>query len=254
MRTSAIALLLGALAVLGGESFKLTRAAWPSFLGQALATFTVSASYLASIQFIPVGLAVIIFFAFPVIVVVVSPLVEGRALSLPRMAVAVLAFIGLAIAVGPGFDALDIRGVLLAEAAAIGCALQFFTGRALGHHLQPAAFGSLVHLAIWPMVALVALYSGEGHLQIMNSNGLAYLFVAGVCLAYLGGYFLHMSSLKAAPASVVAPYFNLEPIVTTVISTILLAETLKPNQYGGGAIVLAALLLAGLLGKREDTA
>ena len=254
MRTTAIAVLLGLVALLRGESFKLPRAAWPSFMGQTFATFVVSASYLASIQFIPVGLAVIIFFAFPVIIVVLGPLVEGRSLSLARMAVAVLAFLGLGIAVGPGFDSLDMRGVLLAGAAAIGCALQFFTGRALGRFLQPAAFGSLVHIAIWPLVLAVALYSGGQNLQLLTGGRgvFAYVFVAGVCLAYLGGYFFHMSSLKAAPASVVAPYFNLEPIVTTVISGTLLGETLKLNQYGGGALVLAALVLAGFVGKQSN--
>jgi drug/metabolite transporter (DMT)-like permease len=256
MRTTVIAVALGLFAFMRGENFYLPRAAWFSFVGQVMATFMVSACYLASVQFIPVGLAVIIFFAFPVIIVVVAPLVERKAPSIARLAVAVLAFIGLGIAVGPGFDALDLRGVLLAAAAAVGCALQFFSGRALGRHLPPAAFGSLVHVAVWPLVLAVTLYSGGNTLVLMNGGitNLGLFFVGGVCLAYVGGYFFHMSSLKAAPASVVAPYFNLEPIVTTVISALLLGETLKLNQYGGGGLVLAALVLAGVVGKRNATA
>ncbi len=254
MRTSAIALVLGAVAALRGESFAVPRAAWLSFVGQAIATFMVSASYLASIQFIPVGLAVIIFFAFPVIIVIAAPLVEGKSISFARIVVAVLAFIGLGISIGPGFETLDMRGVLLAAIAAMGCALQFFSGRALSRSLKPAAFGSLVHIAIWPFVLALALASGDQHLKVLTGDAdlMALVFVGGVCLAYIGGYFFHMSSLKAAPASIVAPYFNLEPIVTTIISTALLGETLKLNQYGGGGLVLAALLLAGLIGKRED--
>ena len=42
--------------------------------------------------------------------------------------------------------------------------------------------------------------------------------VALVSFTYLGGYFFHMSSVRAAPSSVVAPYFNLEPIVSTLIA------------------------------------
>lgn len=254
MRTSAIAVILGIVARLRGESFYVPRAAVLSFTGQALATLIVSTCYLASIQFIPVGLAVIIFFAFPVIITITAPVVEGKSISLARMAVAVLAFIGLGISIGAGFDTLDIRGVLLAAMAAVGCALQFFSGRALTRSLKPAACASLVHIAIWPFVLALALASGDHHLKVLagETEPMAYVFVGGACLAYVGGYFFHMSSLKAAPASTVAPYFNLEPIVTTVISTALLAETLKPHQYGGGALVLAALLLASLIGKRED--
>lgn len=255
MRTSVIALALGAIASLRGESFVVPRAAWLSFVGQALATFMVSASYLASIQFIPVGLAVIIFFAFPVVIVIAAPLVEGKSVSFARMAIAVLAFMGLGISIGPGFETLDMRGVLLAATAAMGCALQFFSGRALSRSLKPAAFGSLVHFAIWPFVLALALAGGDYHLKVLDGDAdlTALLLVGGVCFAYVGGYFFHMSSLRAAPASIVAPYFNLEPIVTTVISTALLGETLRLNQYGGGALVLAALLLASLIGKREDS-
>ena len=129
LRTSVIAIVLGIVASVHRESFRIPYAAWKSFIAQALATFVVSTCYLASVQFIPVGLAVIIFFAFPVIVVLASPIVEGHAPSLERIGIAVLAFIGLGIAVGPGFETLDIRGVLLAAAAAVGCALQFFSGR-----------------------------------------------------------------------------------------------------------------------------
>ncbi len=253
MRTSVIAIVLGIAAVLQNESFAVPRAAWKSFLAQSLATFIVSASYLASVQFIPVGLAVIIFFAFPVIVVLASPIVEGHAPSLARIGIALLAFIGLGIAVGPGFETLDIRGVVLAAAAALGCALQFFSGRALGKYLSPAVFGSLVHLAIWPLVLAVVLYAGSGHIVLFSgsTSPLGLSFVFAVCLVYVGGYFFHMSSLKSAPASVVAPYFNWEPILTTIISGLLLGETLKPNQYGGGALVLAALVLAGFVESKK---
>ena len=249
LRTSVIAVVLGIVALIRGERFGLPRAAWSSYLGQALATFVVSASYLASVQFIPVGLAVIIFFAFPVIVVLASPIVEGHAPSLARIGVALLAFIGLGIAVGPGFETLDIRGVLLAAAAALGCALQFFSGRALGKYVSPAVFGSLVHLAIWPFVLAVALYAGGGQMQILigSATAMGLWCAAAVCLVYIGGYFFHMSSLRAAPASVVAPYFNWEPILTTIISGLFLGEKLQLNQYGGGALVLAALVLAGFV-------
>lgn len=256
LRTSVIAIVLGTTALARRESFLIPKVVWPSFLMQALATFLVSACYLASIQFIPVGLAVIIFFAFPIIIVLAAPLIEGRTLSLARLGVALLGFTGLAVAVGPGISDLDIRGVGLAAAAALGCALQFFSGRTLGHHVQPAVFASLVHLAIWPFILGTTILSEPNHLHLLQAGvaGIALLCVAGASLAYVGGYYFQMSSVKAAPASVVAPYFNLEPIVTTMISTAILGETLKLNQYGGGALVLAALALASQLGKRNDTA
>ena len=56
--------------------------------------------------------------------------------------------------------------------------------------------------------------------------------------------------LRNAPASVVAPYFNLEPVVTTLIAALALGERLTLNQYVGGALVLAALAAASLPERR----
>jgi drug/metabolite transporter (DMT)-like permease len=58
---------------------------------------------------------------------------------------------------------------------------------------------------------------------------------------------LHMSSLRAAPASTVVAFFNLEPVISTVMAGLILHEQLAANQYLGGAIVLAALILSGII-------
>jgi drug/metabolite transporter (DMT)-like permease len=103
------------------------------------------------------------------------------------------------------------------------------------------------------LVLVVVLYVGGGQIELLSGSAstMGLSFVTAVCLVYVGGYFFHMSALKFAPASVVAPYFNWEPILTTIISGLLLGETLKPNQYGGGALVLAALVLAGFVESKK---
>jgi drug/metabolite transporter (DMT)-like permease len=50
---------------------------------------------------------------------------------------------------------------------------------------------------------------------------------------------------------VVAPFFNLEPVMTTVVAAAILGERLAANQYAGGGLVLIALVLAGLQGKAK---
>ncbi len=254
LRTFAVALLLGLLAAVMRLPFGLTRASWPWFAGQALATAGVSLCYLISVQFISASLAVIIFFTFPVVVVLVSPLVEGHRPSFAIMAVALLAFAGLALALWKDLGTLDWRGLALAAGAALACALQFFTGRGLSHHMQPVALASAVHTVILPVIAGVAVLAGGGHVQAVENPAVgltALLAMIGVSLAYLAGYFLHMSSLRAARASTVVPFFNFEPVVTIAMAGLVLGEKLDANQYGGGAIVLASLILCSLIGVRS---
>ncbi len=250
-RTSVVAVLLAIVAVVRGESFRISRAAWPSFLYQSLATLMVSACYLASVQFLPVTLSVIIFYLFPVLILLAAPLAEGRAPGLARLGVAVLGFAGLVVAVGPAFENVSLLGLCLAFLGAVGCMMQFFSGRMLSRHLTPAAFGSLVHIAIWPVMLGLALGFGPHTLVLADGQSLpgewALPAVLLVSITYLGGYFLHMSSVRAAPSSLVAPYFNLEPIVSTVLAVFVLGETMSINQWAGGAMVFAALVISGFL-------
>jgi len=249
-RTTAVAVVLGLFALLRGERFALTRAALPAFIFQCAATLMVSACYLASLQYLPVTLSVILFYTFPVIVLLSAPLIEGQLPHWTRFAIALLGFAGLYVAVGPAFDQVRPLGIVLALFGALGCALQFFSGRMLSRHLKPAAFGSLVHLAILPFVLAMALGFGGGKLVLFGSEALgphALIAVIMVCLTYIGGYFFHMSSVKAAPASIVAPFFNIEPIVTTAIAVFVLKETMTQSQWLGGAMVFASLVAASLL-------
>ena len=250
-RTSTVAVVLAIVAVVRGESFRIRAEAWPSFLYQCLATLMVSACYLASVQFLPVTLSVIIFYLFPVLILLAAPLAEGRVPGFARLGVALLGFSGLAVSVGPAFDQVSVLGLVLAFLGAVGCMMQFFSGRMLSRHLTPAAFGSLVHIAIWPSMLCLALGFGGNTLRLIDGQGLtgslAFLAVALVSVAYVGGYFLHMSSVRAAPSSVVAPYFNLEPIVSTMLAVFILGEAMSINQWIGGAMVFAALVISGLL-------
>lgn len=251
-RASILALAFAIIAVLQGERLRIPKGAGISFIGQSIATLAVSIGYLASLQFIPVGLAVIIFFFFPVLIMLTAPIIEGRNPGLLRVLVTAIAFCGLAIAIGPSFETLDVRGILLATLGSAGAALQFFSGRAISRYMTPSVFGSLVHLAIWPPLLAIALYWGSGSLQFLpggsaNSTGL--VFMCALALVYVVAYMVQMLSLRFAPASTVAPFYNLEPVVTTGVAATILGERLQSNQYAGGGLVLAALVASSLIGR-----
>lgn len=251
-RTFMIAIVFAIISVAQGERMTIPRPALPSFIGQAVATFFVSVAYLGSVQFIPVGLAVIIFYLFPVLIMLLAPLVEGRNPGLLRILIAVVAFIGLAIAVGPSFDSLDIRGILLAALAAAGATLQFFSGRAISRYMSPAAFGGLVHMVILPPVLFIAVYAGSGSIRFLPggpATAAGLIFMSGVAVVYIIAYMGQMLSLRFAPASTVAPFYNLEPITATAAAALFLGERMLVNQYAGGGLVLAALVASSLLGK-----
>jgi G3E family GTPase/uncharacterized membrane protein len=105
--------------------------------------------------------------------------------------------------------------------------MQFFTGRALSSRMSPLHFGLLAHIAIVPVVAALIAFMGGEFKTVLAPEGIAmsgYLALAIVALSYSGGYFFQMYALKSAPASAVAPYFNIEPVTSVVFAGLLLAE------------------------------
>jgi drug/metabolite transporter (DMT)-like permease len=254
LRTLAVIVVMGAVALLARQSFRIPAEARFGFLLQFLATGGVSIFYLISVQYIPVALSVIIFFTFPVIILLVSPLVEGTAPNLVRLAIGLAAFGGLAIAAGPQFETLDLRGIVFAFMGAACCALQFFAGRMSSRFMEPAAYAALVHVVVIPVILIASyLMTGPGFVYL-GGAGLpwsGYLAGLAMSLGYVIAFFFHMSSLRHARPATVAPFFNLEPVIGTLAAIFILGEVPAANHYLGGAIVLAALFACAMLEARK---
>ena len=69
-----------------------------------LATALVGRLYLSSVAFIPVTVAVVVFYTFPILIVLASPFVEGTRLTPPLLGIAALALAGVVLVVGPAFE------------------------------------------------------------------------------------------------------------------------------------------------------
>lgn len=249
VRTLIVAVVLGVAAMLWKQSFRVEASARLPLLAQILATVLVSSCYIASVQFVPVSVAALVFFTFPVLIAVAAPVIEGQPMSWRLIGLALLAFGGLALALGPDFQSFDLRGLLLAGLAAIGCALQFISGRMMAGKIPPAPLAALVHMAVLPAVVLIMLLTGDGNTKIFAATTPVWTLVVVtlVGIFYCAAYFCQMSAVAHAPSSVVAPYFNVEPVVTTAVAVLLLGETMTYLHMIGGGIVLLALLLTSFV-------
>jgi len=252
-RTIAAVIVYGVIVRWSGWRLGISRTTCKPLALLTLSTFTISTGYLASVQFIPVGLSVIVFFTFPVILLLLSPLIERTPIGAWRLGLAAIAFAGLAIAIGPSTGTLDPRGLLLAGAAALGAVMQFHAARALGGAMHPVLFAFIVHLGFLPVSLALALWLGGGVIASLDPavvTAAGYGALALLSGLYVGSFFLQMSACTLAPASRVAPFFNLEPVTTMVMAAVILGEALSVNQYIGGALVLAAVIGLGLGDRR----
>jgi len=110
--------VLAALVFLTGGSLAVRSEARGAVLGLGLGlgTAAVAIAYVSSVAFIPIGVATIIFYTYPLIILVASPVVDGEPVTPGRLAIFALAFAGLVTAIGPSFTTLNPRGLALAAA------------------------------------------------------------------------------------------------------------------------------------------
>lgn len=252
-RSLAMVVLLGAFVVGTGGSLFVRAESRRSLLGLGLTTSLVALAYLSSVAYIPVGVATVVYYMFPLIILAVAPLVDGSAVTPARIAVFAVAFAGLVLAIGPTFAVLDPRGLALAVTAAMGAAGQFFFASRTMQATGPAVAGFWTQLILVPIALATALATGGP----VAPSGLAVAAVpvALTCGLFMLAFGLHMSSARLAPPAVLGLIFCAEPITSIAVAALVLDERLTPGQIAGGLLVLVAVVAAiGLESRRPRTA
>jgi drug/metabolite transporter (DMT)-like permease len=208
----------------------------------------VGVCYLSSVAFIPVTVAAVVFYTFPIFIVLASPFVEGTKLTPTLLGVAAAATIGVVMVVGPAFGGLDWRGLALALGASIATATQFFAA-ARCRKTGVIAKVFWIHVLVLPTAALIGLAAGQ--LSPPSTLLAAPLAVGMTIGGYVFGFMLQFLALGRITAVAAGIIYCTEPVVAAVSSALLLGETLSPLQMAGGALVLSAIVANVLLEQRR---
>ncbi|MEW2319254.1 EamA family transporter [Streptomyces bauhiniae] len=221
-----------------------------------LAVAGVQACYFAALSRIPVGVALLIEYLAPALVLGWVRFVQRRPVTRAAALGVVLAAGGLACVVevwsGLRFDAL---GLLLALGAAC-CQVGYFVlsdqggdaGERAPDPLGVIAYGLLVGAAVLTLVARPwtmdrSVLTGTAHLDgtpVPALALLAWIVLVATVAAYVTGV-LSVRRLSPQVAGVVA---CLEAVIATVLAWVLLGEHLSLPQVAGGAVVLLGAFIA----------
>lgn len=218
--------------------------------------FFQGACYLGSVAFIPVSLAALIFFTWPIMVALAAPMAGDPRPSAKAFLLFGTAFAGLALALGPALDSLDWRGIALAVVGGLGVTVYVTLGRTALRELPALPLAAYMNLGTM-MLSIIAWGLLSGNIDWIRDPkaGDATAILLTVCVVYSLGILMQLWALRRASAPVVALVFNLEPVLSIAAAAILLGETLTVGQMLGGAIVIASLIAFSLLGttaKRHD--
>ncbi|WP_349368802.1 DMT family transporter [Salinarimonas sp.] len=248
-RTAVVVVLVAAAIGLWRQAVAVPRERWPIMAVLVVSSILIAVCYISAIVFVPVTVAAVIFYTFPVLIVLASPFVEGRRLTAALLCVAALAFVGVALVVGPAFEALDWRGIALAGLASAAAATQFFAGvRARDLPLATKVFW--INTLTLPASLAIALAFG-----VMSPPGdlmLAPVVVGLGVVTFIAAFTLQFLALARANAVAAGLSFCIEPVVAAMGAALLLGERLDLVQILGVALVIGAIAGNVLLESRRE--
>ncbi len=243
------ALAVALLMVVIRRKFYLSKAAVLPILGVGVAAAFQGATYLSSVAYIPVGLAVLLFYTWPLMVAAASWIVDKQPVERGRILAFLVAFGGISLAIGPSFNELDWRGIVLALMGGFGVMCIFmFSARAL-LHAGAISITFYSNLFAIPLMGVAMITIMDGYQPPETAIGIAGLFAVGILYAI--AIVLQYAAIHSIGKTLTALLNNLEPLISIVAAAILLGEILTGLQYLGGMIVITALVASDWLGKRK---
>ena len=195
-------------------------------------------SYLVAIQRIPVSLAALLVFTYPLPVALMGRL-RGEPLRLPRVIAIVVAFVGLAVALGVEIGELDPIGIASGTVCSLAYAFGVFYFGDTTRGADPMVV--TLHALATAAVIFVPLAALDGAL-VPPVSALGLVGVAGVSVSYLVGVLAFFAALVRIGPMKVALLAQLEPVVSILSAVLILQEQLSLVQGLGIAVVLVALM------------
>jgi drug/metabolite transporter (DMT)-like permease len=158
--------------------------------------------------------------------------------------------VGLVLLTGTGLQRPSLGDLLtLGCAVAFGLHIALLDRHSAGHDPRALALGQLtaataMFVLAWPLSEPLRLPSGP----VWG----ALLLTALVATA--GGFTIQTAAQRRLPPVRVAVILTMEPVFATLFGWLLAGDHLGPLQFAGGAVMVAALLVANTHGARQDRA
>ena len=195
---------------------------------------------LASIRYIPVGLAMLIMYTYPLLVAAAGWLTGTESFTLDRLLAILAAFAGLALALHTPDSELDWRGVAWAVFTAVSFSAVLIVSertmrgmdrRILMLYLTSTA-AVIVGVVSLTLVSLEWPRTDQGWTLLAASTG---LYVLATTLLF--------AAVKMIGPLRTAIIDNSAPVWAIVLAALLLGEHLNMVQLFGGALVISAVVL-----------
>lgn len=218
---------------------KVRRSHLPRLFTLAFSTGLSSFCYMTSVNYIPVAIASLTFFTFPLVVASISHLLGMDRLSRLKIAAMLIAFSGLCLLMGNSYQ-INWVGILLAFAAGLFVATSFIVSKPLTNDLSPitlAVFATGV-----PCLVFLTISFSLATLVVPNTlAGCFGLIVNSLCHAI--GLTCCYAAIARLGALRTAVMMNIEPLISVLAAYLVLGQVLTISQMFGVCGVVFGIAL-----------
>jgi len=192
----------------------------------------------AAIRMVAVPIAILSYFVYPLLTGIVGSAIGLERLPLASGAAAAVALLGLALMLGADPAHLAWLGVAFAIGAALCRVAILLVARAA---LSQADSRMTTWYSMLSSTAALLMVSAAVGAPAFPHGAIGWTGFFGVCLCSTVSMLALFASTVRIGAFRTALIMNLEPVVSTLLSIVVLHEVLTPIQFVGGAIMVTAL-------------
>lgn len=202
-----------------------------------------TALFFAALERAPAGVVALIFYSYPLWTVLLGFATKLEPFKWKLLAALVVGSIGVGIVFSP--ENRGLVGPLLALGAAVTVAVYFISMQVVLRDVDasPAAFWTSAGAAV--TTTATALVVGDPLPSGAVVPALALAAASGIAFITLYGAIVRIGSSRTSVAAMV------EPIATLALAALLLGEVLTTRLLIGAALIVSALPLLALAGKKE---
>ena len=221
-----------------------SRKRWTA-LGMGVIVAAYSYGLLGSMEHIPVALAVLTFYLYPLLTSMGAWLLGQEKMTLRTFLCLIAAFVGLAIALDIAGD-FNVIGVSMAAGGAVLITILLLMANRMVSGVDSRVMSLHMMSSATVTYIIVDIIVQDFPLPT-DMTGVMGFVGSGVCYSFaMIGMFVGMAKIGAIRTTM---FMNFEPVSSIFFGTIILGQFLSPVQLAGAGLVIAAIVTAAL-GKR----
>ncbi len=216
------------------------------FLMGAVGYGGMSMLFANGIHYLSASLTGLLLYTYPALVAVLAVLLGDERFTAQKALALAICSVGLVLLLGASFQGVKPAGVFSVLGAAVIYSCYIVVGNKILKNTDPLVTSLYVCFSAGLAFLAYGLASGELQWRVSTAGWLSIVGIA-VFPTLFGvlGFFLGMRLIGATSASIIS---MLEPLITVLLSTLLLGERITALQGVGGAVLLSGAIILQLWG------